>query len=109
MVRRIEKDRAGRLDRDVQTIAVAPRSQGRGVGRQLLEALLDEARRRECAQIFLEVLDGNDSALALYDRAGFERVARRSSYYGPGLDALVLRRRLVDDADDAAMPTEAKA
>ena len=94
---------------DVQTIAVAPRSQGRGVGRQLLEALLDEARRRECAQIFLEVLDGNDSALALYDRAGFERVARRSSYYGPGLDALVLRRRLVDDADDAAMRTEAKA
>ena len=93
---------------DVQTIAVAPRSQGRGVGRELLDALVAEARRRGCAQLFLEVLDGNEAALALYARAGFERMGRRTSYYGPGLDAVILRLRLHDGADLDALPTEVR-
>jgi ribosomal-protein-alanine N-acetyltransferase len=94
---------------DVQTIAVAPRSQGRGVGRELLDALVGEARRRGCVQLFLEVLDGNEAGLALYDRAGFERIGRRASYYGPGLDAVILRLRLHADADPDAVPTEVRS
>jgi ribosomal-protein-alanine N-acetyltransferase len=94
---------------DVQTIAVAPRSQGRGVGRELLVALVAEARRRGCAQLFLEVLDGNAPALALYDSSGFERTGRRASYYGPGLDAVILRLRLNDDADLGAGPSEVRS
>ena len=86
---------------DVQTIAVAPRSQGRGLGRELLAALVAEARLRGCAQLFLEVLDGNEAALALYASAGFERQGRRRDYYGPGLDAIVLRRRLVDAGEQS--------
>ncbi|MDA8436463.1 MAG: ribosomal protein S18-alanine N-acetyltransferase [Actinomycetales bacterium] len=83
---------------DVQTIAVAPRSQGRGLGRELLDALVAEAVRRGCAQLFLEVRVDNAPAIALYERAGFEPQGRRSGYYGPGQDALVLRRRLAGDA-----------
>jgi ribosomal-protein-alanine N-acetyltransferase len=93
---------------DVQTIAVAPRSQGRGLGRELLDALVAEARQRGCAQVFLEVLDGNAPALALYERAGFERMGRRASYYGPGLDAVILRLRL-REGDDDALPTEVRS
>ena len=94
---------------DVQTIAVAPRAQGHGVGRELLDALVVEARRRGCAQLFLEVLDGNAPALALYDSSGFERTGRRASYYGPGLDAVILRLRLSDDADPGARPSEVRS
>lgn len=83
---------------DVQTIAVAPRSQGRGVGRHLLDLLVEEAVRRGCAQLFLEVRVDNSPALALYERAGFEPQGRRRDYYGPGQDALVLRRRLTAEA-----------
>lgn len=79
---------------DVQTIAVAPRSQGRGLGRELLDALVVEAESRGCAQLFLEVRQDNQPAIALYESAGFEKQGRRRDYYGPGLDALVLRRRL---------------
>lgn len=79
---------------DVQTVAVAPRSQGRGLGRELLDALVAEAQRRGCTQLFLEVDVDNAPALALYERAGFEPQSRRRDYYGPGRDALVLRRRL---------------
>ncbi len=79
---------------DVQTLAVAPGAQGEGLGAALLGALLDEARARGCTQVFLEVRADNAPALALYERTGFERLSERRGYYGPGLDALVLRRRL---------------
>jgi ribosomal-protein-alanine N-acetyltransferase len=79
---------------EVATIGVAPRSQGRGLGRALLDALVEEARRRGVAWLFLEVLDTNEPALALYGSAGFESQGRRRDYYGPGRHALVLRRRI---------------
>lgn len=81
-------------DADVQTIAVAPRSQGRGIGRELLEALTAEAVRRGCTQLFLEVVAGNDPAVRLYESVGFEHQGRRRDYYGTGVDALVMRKRL---------------
>ena len=79
---------------DVQTIAVAPRSQGRGLGRALLGALVAQAASRGCTQLLLEVRDDNEPAITLYESAGFERQGRRRDYYGRGLDALVLRLRL---------------
>jgi ribosomal-protein-alanine N-acetyltransferase len=82
-------------DGDVATIGVAPRSQGQGLGRRLLEALAAEAGRRGCTQLFLEVRVDNEPAIALYESSGFERQGRRRDYYGPGADALVLRKRLV--------------
>jgi len=83
---------------DVQTIAVAQRSQGRGLGRELMRGLLDEARTRGCSHIFLEVGAQNVAAIALYGSLGFEHQARRSNYYGPGRDALVLRRSLREES-----------
>lgn len=77
---------------DVQTMAVRPDRQGRGLGGQLLDALLAEAARRGCAEVFLEVRRDNGPARALYDRRGFAQVAVRPRYYGDGTDALVLRR-----------------
>ncbi len=80
---------------DVQTVAVSPAAQGRGVGRLLLDDLVREARRRRAGEVLLEVRAENESALALYRRAGFERIAVRRGYYQPGgTDALVLRLRL---------------
>jgi ribosomal-protein-alanine N-acetyltransferase len=79
---------------DVQTIAVATRAQGNGLGRELLSALIHEARRRECSQVFLEVRSNNASAVTLYESVGFERQAVRTDYYGPGRDAVVMRLRL---------------
>lgn len=77
---------------DVQTMAVRPDRQGRGLGRRLLDALLAEAGRRGCAQVFLEVRRDNAGARALYAGRAFEEVAVRRRYYADGCDALVLRR-----------------
>ena len=77
-------------------IAQPLRRQGRGVGRRLLAAGLDQAGRLGVVAVLLEVAPGNAAARRLYAAAGFEAVGRRRGYYGNGGDALVLRLALAD-------------
>jgi len=78
---------------DIQTIAVRPDHRGRGIARRLLVRLLEEAESHGCAEVLLEVGADNESAIALYKKECFEVIARRTSYYGHGRDALIMRRR----------------
>jgi ribosomal protein S18 acetylase RimI-like enzyme len=75
---------------------VRPDHQRTGLGRRLLNSLLDEARRRGCREVFLEVRAENTVAIRLYEHAGFEVTGRRRGYYGRGADAIVMRRVLSD-------------
>ena len=78
----------------VQTLAVAPEAQGRGLGDRLLRALLEEAARRGQRTVALEVRADNAPAQRLYARHGFVREGVRRGYYQPsGADAHVLTRR----------------
>lgn len=86
---------AGSGQADIQTIAVAPGARRHGLGRALMLAMLDEARRREAREVFLEVRADNPNAQALYESLGFEQIAVRPRYYQPdGVDAHVMRLEL---------------
>jgi GNAT superfamily N-acetyltransferase len=50
---------------------VAPEHAGRGIGRQLLETLVADARDWGLEQLVLTVTEGNRSAAQLYERSGF--------------------------------------
>ncbi|HVQ18669.1 MAG TPA: ribosomal protein S18-alanine N-acetyltransferase, partial [Actinomycetes bacterium] len=76
---------------DVQTIAVHPDLRRSGLGQRLLDDLIERARLRGCTRLFLEVASDNDVAQQLYVQSGFDTIARRSNYYAPGVDALVMR------------------
>ncbi len=76
---------------DIQTIAVVESARRRGLGRVLMLRMIDEARERGAAELFLEVRADNPSAQALYESLGFEQLAQRPNYYGAGLDAIVMR------------------
>ena len=78
---------------DVQTVAVSSALRGHGWGRRLLSRLIQDACEAGCAQMMLEVSGDNLAAQRLYAGLGFEVVAQRSSYYGPGKDALIMRLR----------------
>jgi ribosomal-protein-alanine N-acetyltransferase len=83
-------------DADVQTIAVAPPAQGRGIGAQLLTALVERCLQAGSAQVMLEVRADNEAAIRLYRRFGFERLAVRRGYYQPeAVDAWIMRLRPV--------------
>ncbi|WP_395929153.1 ribosomal protein S18-alanine N-acetyltransferase [Arthrobacter sp. RT-1] len=84
---------------DVQTIAVVPDYEGRGIGTTLLTALIDEARRRYAADLLLEVRADNPRAQRLYLRFGFEQIHVRPRYYRDGVDALIMRLQLTGDEE----------
>jgi [ribosomal protein S18]-alanine N-acetyltransferase len=81
---------------DVQTIAVVPEYEGRGIGTTLLTTLIEEARRRRAADVLLEVRADNPRAQQLYVRFGFEQIHIRPRYYRDGVDALIMRLQLAD-------------
>jgi ribosomal-protein-alanine N-acetyltransferase len=84
---------------DVMTMAVAPRQQGQGLGRQLLEELVGRAVADHAAYLMLEVRADNVAARKLYDARGFETVTVRRRYYQPGdVDAHVMRLKLQEEA-----------
>lgn len=88
---------------EVLTLAVAPDRWGQGIGSALLAALVDEAGRRGCVEVFLEVRADNARAQALYRRYGFADVGIRRGYYQPsGTDAIVMRRTLARGARAAS-------
>jgi ribosomal-protein-alanine N-acetyltransferase len=80
---------------DVLTLAVAADRWGHGIGSALLDALLAEAARRGCIEVFLEVRADNARAQRLYRRHQFTEIGIRRGYYQPsGVDAVVMKRRL---------------
>jgi len=62
-------------------LCVRPRCHGRGFGRVLLSQMLNLARARGAATMFLEVRPSNARALGLYHKAGFAEVGTRPGYY----------------------------
>ena len=50
---------------------VAPEYAGRGIGLALVEIVLRDARASGVSRVILTVTDGNQAAMALYQKAGF--------------------------------------
>lgn len=56
----------------VEDVAVHPEYQGKGIGRMLVERLIQEAKSRNCYKI---VLDCSESVKPFYDKLGFKQWA----------------------------------
>jgi [ribosomal protein S18]-alanine N-acetyltransferase len=75
---------------EIHTIGVNKTHQGEGIGRGLLDRLLDIASG---GVVFLEVRTDNAAAIGLYESVGFAAVGVRKRYYGvSGADAYTMRR-----------------
>ena len=78
---------------DMMNLAVRPESRRLGVGKALVETLVNRLAENAVHSLTLEVRASNDSAIALYEKLGFTRVGRRPNYYhSPKEDALILRK-----------------
>ena len=79
----------------INNLAVRPELRGRGLGIQMLEAVVAEAQRLGAGSVALEVRRSNVAAQHLYKRAGFREDGIRKSYYTqPVEDALLLIKTL---------------
>src|SRR5258705_9107873 len=73
--------RMGADELHINNVAVREPHRRLGIGRELLERILDEGKRSGIPLAFLELRAGNSAALALYENCGFGVTARRSRYY----------------------------
>jgi ribosomal-protein-alanine N-acetyltransferase len=71
----------------VVTLDVHPSFRRRGLGRRLIESVLDRSAAAGAKRAVLEVDVRNSGAIAFYRVLGFRESGRLPSYYAPGLDA----------------------
>ena len=80
---------------DIHNIAVHPDFRRQGIGRLLLEQVIDDARRQERLRVTLDVRFSNAPAQNLYRSFGFVIRGLRKGYYSDnGEDALVMALEL---------------
>lgn len=80
---------------DVMNIGVMPERRKEGIGQELLEVLIQQAKECECEQIMLEVRESNLPAIALYKKNGFQAIAVRKNYYTqPTEHGIIMQRSL---------------
>lgn len=79
----------------VTNLLVAEDSRRRGLGRQLMVALIEIAVSQHARHLTLEVRSTNEAARALYARLGLAPVGIRPRYYGDD-DALILWAHDID-------------
>jgi ribosomal-protein-alanine N-acetyltransferase len=75
----------------IATLAVHPEFRRKGIASRILQTALNSAYRDGARKSFLEVRIGNQAALHMYQKFGFEVVGRRVRYYHDNNeDALLL-------------------
>ena len=62
-------------------IAIDPREQGKGLGRELMAHLLTICEQAQAESLWLEVRESNQHAFNLYESVGLNEVDRRRNYY----------------------------
>lgn len=78
---------------ELLTIGVAQAEQRKGLGRAMLDRMLEAARGMNMRRVFLEVRPSNTAAIALYRSTGFNEIGLRRGYYqnvNGSEDALVM-------------------
>ena len=70
-MRRIRSDAA-----EMKHMFVRPEAQGQGLGRQLFEMRVAEARNMGCRTIYVDTAKDNRSMLSMYEKYGFQYIPR---------------------------------
>ncbi len=81
------------------SVYVTPHAQGQGMGRALLDALVETASSHGFHACFARIVAGHEASLALHRRCGFEEVGIEREVgrkFGRWLDVVVMERLLVD-------------
>lgn len=81
---------------EIDTVAVDVEVRGQGLGKAMVQALVDRLAARGTRAIFLEVRPSNTGARQLYQRLKFTEVGLRPNYYNDGEAAIIMKLQLDD-------------
>ncbi len=83
------------VEADILTVGVLDSYRKQGIGRAFMDQLERWSLQRQAPAMMLEVDVENIAAVALYESLGYSKISTRKDYYGPLLDAFVMRKELV--------------
>jgi ribosomal protein S18 acetylase RimI-like enzyme len=66
---------------NIHDVYVRPAYRGKSIGRKLMEGIIEEAQKRRCSRITLEVRSDNTPAQHLYNSLGFEETVPPMLYW----------------------------
>lgn len=81
------------------SVYVTEDARGCGVGRALMDELIDMATKRGFHSIIAHIVDGHEASIALHQACGFELVGKQREVgrkFGTWLDAVVMQRMLAE-------------
>ncbi len=79
---------------DIHTLTIKESHRRLGIASSLLEKLESWATQRGAEALMLEMREGNQAAMSLYQKAGYQLISRRDNYYAKGIHALIMRKEV---------------
>jgi len=83
----------------ILNLCIKSNLQNNGLGKEMLDYLIDLAKVHHADVMFLEVRPSNRQALKIYEKSGFDEVGSRKDYYPAKFgreDAVILAKQLTD-------------
>lgn len=75
---------------EIPNVCVKASARCRGIGKQMMTVLIEEAKKLGMAMLYLEVRESNAPARALYQSLGFEENGIRKNFYEHPVEHAVL-------------------
>lgn len=75
---------------EIPNVCVKASARKQGVGKQMMQVLIEEAGKLGIAMLFLEVRESNTAARRLYESLGFEENGIRKNFYEQPVEHAVL-------------------
>lgn len=79
---------------DIHTLTIKESYRRLGIASSILEKLEFWATHRGAEALMLEMREGNQAAMSLYQKAGYQLISRRDNYYAKGIHALIMRKEV---------------
>jgi len=94
IIAEVQKDLYGKAIGHIVNLAVDPKYRGKGIGKALLQHLLNRFMGKGITRVYLEVSKSNEIAKKLYKAYGFKEQGVIRGYYQNGDDAVVMVKDL---------------
>lgn len=79
---------------DLEGIVTLKEHKNKGYAKALIEHLIEFLKEKKVEKLFLEVREGNLSAINLYKKVGFNQISIRKKYYQNGENALIMVKEI---------------
>ena len=79
---------------DLEGIVTLKEHKNKGYAKALIEHLIDFLKEKKVEKLFLEVREGNLSAINIYKKVGFNQISIRKKYYQNGENALIMVKEI---------------